>query len=302
MNKKSRNQPPDSTAPKNEGKRRKKRGRSGIIIIALLTLALAAFLVVYFYQGYRDLQGRPYSSYLQDDSWSRWEGVDNTERDDGTISISRDRYYAPHMMTYLQTTEAPQEVIVVKVRMALERFTGQALNLVTAYTPSGEVSLIIKREGETRYQLGLLTDHSATPALGNSSFGEGSNWQDIYLVLDGRKKMAYGYLDGTRQVSMAWNGTVYPLMEIWLGSFWVGGNNNFGVPVGLLIKYVTVSDENYLAANQSFQEYLWREMENRTWLWAPGGLAAAGLLYLLFFLPAAIVRRPKQDEPADLPL
>jgi len=299
MSRATRNQEKNYAALNKKEKRRRKRGSRGAIIIALLTLALVAFLVAYFYQGYQDLLGRPYSNLLQDDSWGRWQGVDYTENDDGTMSINRDRYYAPHMMTYLQTAEAPQEVAVIKARMALDRFTGQALNLITSYTPSGAISLIIKRDGSNRYQLGLLTGHDQDPALGSSSFGEGSNWQDVYLVLDGRENMAYGYVNGNREVSMDWNGTVYPLMEIWLGSFWVGGNNNFGVPVGQFIEYVTVGDENYILANQSFLEYARRELESNPWLWAPGGLAAAGLLYLLLLLLIALARRTKQGDLTD---
>lgn len=274
------------------------------LLIALLVLLLVAGSAIYLYRGYNlQHQADPApGSNLLADGWQRWEGVDHSLQEDGSVAIKRGEFYAPYLMLELQKDEVPGEVAVIGARMKIEGFSGQAYTLLTAYTVSGPVALVVSRAEGDRCRLGIAGTVDQAPHYAGSAFLE-QTWHDLQLVLDDREGMVYAYLDGKREVSTEWGGPLYPLREIWLGAFWVGGSSAFGVPVNQVVATVTLGDEMLLPADRTFGQFFSDRFTEGPWLKVITVLIALALVAEVLLLAGRRQRRhnygragPGEDE------
>jgi len=267
------------------------------LVIALLVLLLVAGTTLYLYRGYNLQQPaapEPGSNLLAE-SWQRWEGVDHNLQEDGSVRISREEYYAPHLMLHLKRDEVPGEVAVISARMKVESFSGQAYTLLTAYTVSGPVALVVSRAEGDRYRLGIAGAVDSAPHYAESAFQE-QTWFDLQLVLDEREGLVYVYLDGKREVRAEWGDPLYPLREIWLGAFWVGGSSAFGVPVNQVVAAVSLGDEKQLPAGSTFGQYFSDLFAAGPWLKIVAMLIATALVAEVLLLAGRRKRRQDHDR------
>ncbi len=309
--------PPDEPVELTEEQKKKKRLKTIAWIVALLLLLFWGAYITYKYMELRNMEPRIYVE--NDNKWTGWYGLDHNI-EEGTVRISRVRYVAPNLHYYFELDEISelQEVAVLKVEMQLDRFINSVFSLLTIFSPAGNVSVIVDKQG----RIGLVGGPEGEPEWSERRI-QLERPYDLYLFLDQPNNQVSAYIGGrddrfglrkliekipflnerfgnrvgvTNVVSIDRNFTVYPLQDVWLGCVWIGGNNDFGAPLGYEIYGFAVGDEDLIIANYSLAELLRALLRDNVWLWIPPILAI--LIILVLLVIRFIVKRKKKREEA----
>lgn len=252
-----------------------------IIIIVLLLIFLVSSTIACI--EYRKLRSVTPEIYYDVTDWSDWEGVDYKIEDQRLI-LSRYKYYAPCAMTRILPEDSPQETAVIKTSITVTKFTDSNYTILTTYNPSGSLSVIISVSG----RLGIVQSPDEFPEYSNTKELTDKK-HDLYFVLNTPESIASIYIDGTHVITNEWDGYLYPLQEVWLGSFWVGGRIGYGAPLDVAMDSFTIGDENLLFQNYSIYQFF---KDNPIYLFIP-------LIALLLICVAcyALNRIKKENTP-----
>ena len=231
---------------------------AALFIIALLLIG-GGFIYIYFdYLALKETE--PIIYYENDNEWSGWQGMDETIAE-GTLSINRQIYYAPHAMYYFTLDQVPQINAAIKMNTRVKGFTSRVYSIVTLFFPGGNVSLVTDKD----YRLGLMSGPQGDITYSDKG-ALSDELHDLYLFLDEPNGEISVYVDGNRVLSKERDFIVYPLQEVWIGSVWVGGGNDLGVGLGHDVKSFILSDESIILANYTYGETLRQNLREKEWL------------------------------------
>lgn len=253
-----------------------------IIIIILLLIFLVSSSIIYM--KYHKLTSVTPETYYDVTDWSNWEGVDY-EIKDHRLLLKRYKYYAPYAMTRILPENSPQEIAVIKVSVAVTKFTDSSYTILTAYTPSGSLSLITDTTG----RVGITRSPDEFPEYSRDRVIT-SKKHDLHFVINTPESIASIYVDGTHAITADWDGYLYPLQEIWLGSFWVGGQTGYGAPLDVTVEGLTVGDENLLFQDYSIYQFL---KDNPLYLFIPL------ILLILICITCYLLDRSRKKDLAN---
>lgn len=82
-----------------------------------------------------------------------------------------------------------------------------------------------------------------------------NRWQDVYLYYDSGKKAIYIYNGESLATKIEYKAFTSPLQEVWLGSIWIGGGENYGPPINILYDEISISNRGILP-KPSFIQYI----------------------------------------------
>lgn len=150
--------------------------------------------------------------------------------------LSVREYAAPHLKARLPP--GVPEDFVLRVRVFVGRFTGEAVVLAAAASPAGEVAVVLGRDG----RVGIATGLFSPPQYGGRADVAG-RWVDVYLRVGGG--FAEVYVDGRRVARAEVAGMGSP-MEVWLGALWLGGAGGYGAPIDIRYREVVVGKDGML--------------------------------------------------------
>lgn len=230
----------------------------GVSIISLIVLFFSIELISYvlYRSSFPDRVDWFYDDFST--GMEDWTGLDanyqqTSKEASGVVILAKDKYFAPSIMRSLNLTEMGQESFVYHFRVYVSSFQGDAMTLGVVTYASGLFTIVENEDG----YLGISTDLMAEAEFSKNRNArvEKDTWQDIYFYYNNDANTIKLY-NGKDRALILKNQTVsMPLSEIWLGSIWIGGTENYGAPMGVEYDDVSISNQGILP-RLNFWEYI----------------------------------------------
>ena len=226
------------------GKRELRHRRNLLVAAAILLLIISFFL----WAWYRHTTLPEPEVYFHEDLGQGIEGWQTLDaiwlEKEGVIRLARQKYAAPYLARSLPPEQAPPEDFVWHFPVRVSSFTDEAVVLGALVLPYSTVAVVVNEEGRLGVAQNLFAPPSYTTAvLARLPKGE---WQDIYLLLSDREKKLELYLNNRRVLTREWLEPVFPVEQIWLGALWLKGAGNYGAPLDVCYKSITLGNKGIL--------------------------------------------------------
>lgn len=229
----------------------------GILVFIFLTTFI--FYLINWYKYIKEIPDEHiYFIETFDEGTKNWEGVDFSLEDDESdvdknVNLSRKKYLAPHLMYKLPTEFSPPESYVFRFHVKVTSFSNDAVTLGTLWFSTGPIAIVADKNG----RLGIGTNLFSQPIYASKSAKvlEKDKWNIIDIQFDNKSNKYILYLNGNKIMSNDYLGETYPVQEIWLGTVWVKGAGNYGVPTNISYDNIILANEGILK-KPSFFKYI----------------------------------------------
>jgi len=144
--------------------------------------------------------------------------------------------YAVHRV---RAEEQPTGSFVFEFHVKLVRFTMGAVTIAALVFPTGSVAVVVSRDG----RVGLAFDLFEPPTYGMLRLRMGE-WQKIQIHMDYENERIRLYLNDELALEEGLRGRRPPLLELWLGTIWLGGAGNYGMMMECYFDDVLLGDES----------------------------------------------------------
>lgn len=223
------------------------------ILFRIILIIIVLFFIIEFiaWQLYLSSFPKKVDWYSEDftNGIDQWRCLDATyllENHDerGVLKLSKNSYFAPSAMKSIDITHMGQESFVFYFRVYSASFLGDVVNLGSLSYATGELSIVEKNNG----YLGLATNmmEKATFSTNKKAKLHDNQWNDIYLYYDNSRKLIRLYNDKNLVLTIKDFTISMPLNEIWLGSIWIVGEENYGAPTDIEYSFVNISNKGRL--------------------------------------------------------
>lgn len=230
-----------------------------IILICIITLIVILFAgwtwtivtfpdkKVYFYESFNDgIDG--------------WENIDAeliTEiqegKSNGSVKLASKKYLSPYLIYNFPNGQSPPDNFVWHFKVRQSSFTSNSMTLGALCFSTKPIVLIIDKEGRVGVSHHIFSPPKYASKLTTKL--SKAQWQDVYVDIDSKKQQLTIYIDEQKVLSQPYKELTYPLQKVWLGTIWVGGSENYGIPLDVSFDDVTIGNKGLLP-KPSFPEYV----------------------------------------------
>lgn len=222
----------------------------GLVLIVLLIVSLLAWC---------QYTARPkperYFTAAFAEGLEGWTKLDaQWVKEERAARLAMQKYSAPYLMLKLPTKQSPPENFVWHLPVNVSSFTGEAVVLGAVFLPHGPLAVVVNGDG----CLGIARDLFAPPEYSTVllSTMDTDKWADVYVYINGKDDQVELYLNNRRILTSPMVEPTYPVMEVWLGALWLQGAGNYGAPLDIKYREITLGNEGLLP-QPTYWEFLW---------------------------------------------